>query len=202
MVQELPLESRYEIDITWSDEDEAFVARIPDLPFAGAHGATSEEALAMAKSAIRAYLEVAEDSGKPIPEPGEYARDRKAIPTGTNVEIFSDFLEQQRAIQGLLGASVSVYADLLNTSISAYQSYFTAISSLLQASSEIPARAALDSVVIANEAVQEAVRTVNRSAEQVARAANEATLRAAQEAGGRAMKRSEEDATNSAPTTS
>ncbi len=65
----LPLEDRYEIDIAWSDEDGAFVARIPELPFVGAHGDTHEEALAQAKEAIRLYVDTARELGKPIPEP-------------------------------------------------------------------------------------------------------------------------------------
>ena len=68
-MRQLPLEDRYEIDIAYSVEDDAFVARIPDLPFAGGHGDTQEEALAMAKAAIRAYIETARETGKQIPEP-------------------------------------------------------------------------------------------------------------------------------------
>lgn len=68
-MRQLPLEDRYEIDIAYSEEDGAFVARIPDMPFAGGHGETQEEALAMAKAAISAYIETARESGKPIPEP-------------------------------------------------------------------------------------------------------------------------------------
>jgi predicted RNase H-like HicB family nuclease len=68
-MRQLPLEDRYEIDIVYSEEDGAFVALIPDMPFAGGHGETQEEALAMAKAAIGAYIETARESGKPIPEP-------------------------------------------------------------------------------------------------------------------------------------
>lgn len=68
-MRQLPLEDCYEIDIAYSEEDGAFVARIPDMPFAGGHGDTQEEALAMAKAAIRAYIETARETGKPIPEP-------------------------------------------------------------------------------------------------------------------------------------
>lgn len=41
MARELPPEERYEIDLSWSDEDDAFVALIPDIPdmpYAGGHG--------------------------------------------------------------------------------------------------------------------------------------------------------------------
>ena len=68
-MSKLPLEDRYEIDIAWSDEDDVFVARIPAMPFTGAHGDSHEEALASAKEAIRLYLKTAREFGKPIPEP-------------------------------------------------------------------------------------------------------------------------------------
>jgi predicted RNase H-like HicB family nuclease len=69
MAEKLPLEKRYGIDIAWSDEDDVFIAIIPGMPYAGGHGATMEDALAMTKEAIRSHIEVAEESGKPIPEP-------------------------------------------------------------------------------------------------------------------------------------
>ncbi len=68
-MQRPDLEDRYEIKIAWSDADEAFVALITELPYAGGHGDTHEEALASAKGAIRAYVQVAQEFGKPIPEP-------------------------------------------------------------------------------------------------------------------------------------
>lgn len=68
-VQQLPIEDRYEINVDYSEEDGAFVALVPAMPFVGGHGDTSEEALAMAKSAIRTYIETAQELGKPIPEP-------------------------------------------------------------------------------------------------------------------------------------
>ncbi len=62
-------ELKYEIDIFWSDEDEAYVAVVPDLPYCSAWGETYEEALAQVKVAIRGHLKVAEKYGDSIPEP-------------------------------------------------------------------------------------------------------------------------------------
>lgn len=64
-----PKELKYEIDIFWSDEDDAYVAVVPDLPYCSAWGETYEEALAQAKVAITGHLKVAEKYGDPIPEP-------------------------------------------------------------------------------------------------------------------------------------
>src|SRR5688572_8329949 len=59
----------YEIGIFWSDEDEAYSAVVPELPYCSAWGETREEALAQVQDAIRGNIEVRIDSGRPIPEP-------------------------------------------------------------------------------------------------------------------------------------
>lgn len=60
---------KYEIIIYWSNEDEAFVAEVPELPGCVAHGDTAETALANAQEAGALWLETAGDFGDPIPEP-------------------------------------------------------------------------------------------------------------------------------------
>jgi predicted RNase H-like HicB family nuclease len=68
-VDEVRLEEHYEIDIGFSAEDGCFVARVPQLPFTGAHGDSFEEALSNARDAIAATVEAARELGKPLPEP-------------------------------------------------------------------------------------------------------------------------------------
>lgn len=60
---------RYEIGIFWSDEDEAYIAVVPNLPYCSAWGDTYEEALAQVQDAIRGHIEVRRETGRPIPEP-------------------------------------------------------------------------------------------------------------------------------------
>ena len=60
---------RYEVILFWSNEDDAFVADVPELPGCMAHGATQEEALANAKEAIQLWIDTAREFGDPIPEP-------------------------------------------------------------------------------------------------------------------------------------
>jgi predicted RNase H-like HicB family nuclease len=60
---------RYEIIIFWSDEDQAFVADVPELPGCMAHGATHETALANVKEAMALWIESARDEGQPVPLP-------------------------------------------------------------------------------------------------------------------------------------
>jgi predicted RNase H-like HicB family nuclease len=60
---------RYEIIIYWSDEDEAYVAEVPELAGCMADGATYQEALANAEVVIDEWIETARELGRPIPEP-------------------------------------------------------------------------------------------------------------------------------------
>lgn len=62
-------ELRYEVIIYWSDEDDAFIAEVPELPGCAADGQTYEEALANVKVIIAEWIETAEELGRPIPEP-------------------------------------------------------------------------------------------------------------------------------------
>jgi len=60
---------RYEIIIFWSDEDNAFIAEVPELPGCQAHGDSQGEALNNAQQAIELWLDTAREFGDPIPEP-------------------------------------------------------------------------------------------------------------------------------------
>ena len=62
-------ELRYEIIIYWSDEDRAFIAEVPELPGCAADGSTYEAAVANVKTVITEWIEMAEQLGRPIPEP-------------------------------------------------------------------------------------------------------------------------------------
>jgi len=61
--------SKYEIILYWSQQDEAFVAEVPELPGCAADGATYQEALANAEVVIREWIETARELGRPIPTP-------------------------------------------------------------------------------------------------------------------------------------
>ena len=61
--------SRYEVIIWWSDEDESFIAEVPELPGCMADGATYQEALANAEVTIQEWIETVKELGRPIPEP-------------------------------------------------------------------------------------------------------------------------------------
>ena len=59
----------YHINIFYSEEDEGYIADIPDLEACSAFGATPEEALKQVEIAKAAWLEAARAEKKPIPKP-------------------------------------------------------------------------------------------------------------------------------------
>jgi predicted RNase H-like HicB family nuclease len=59
----------HRIEVFWSDEDQVWIADVPDLPFCTAHGATPHEAVAEVEVAAEAWLEAARATGRPIPLP-------------------------------------------------------------------------------------------------------------------------------------
>lgn len=61
--------SKYEIILYWSDEDQAFIAELPELPGCAADGATRQEAIANAEVVMEEWIETARELGRAIPEP-------------------------------------------------------------------------------------------------------------------------------------
>ena len=59
----------YHINIFYSDEDEGYIADIPDLEACSAFGETPSEALAQLEIAKSAWIETAKEEGKPVPLP-------------------------------------------------------------------------------------------------------------------------------------
>lgn len=59
----------YHINIFYSEEDEGYIADIPDLDACSAFGHTPGEALAEVQEAKDAWLAAARQEGKPIPRP-------------------------------------------------------------------------------------------------------------------------------------
>jgi predicted RNase H-like HicB family nuclease len=59
---------RYETIIYWSEEDQVYLAEVPELPGCIAHGDSYESALAHAKEAIQLWIDTAKEFGDPIPQ--------------------------------------------------------------------------------------------------------------------------------------
>ena len=60
---------KYSINLTWSDEDNCYVATVSEFPGLSAFGDTPEEAVEEAKIAVEGFLKVYEEDGCQIPEP-------------------------------------------------------------------------------------------------------------------------------------
>ena len=60
---------RYSLALHWSDEDQVFLAQVPELPGLITHGETQAAAVEMAVEAIALYLQSARHDGRPIPGP-------------------------------------------------------------------------------------------------------------------------------------
>ncbi len=60
---------KYEVLIYWSDDDQVFIAEVPDLPGCITHGATYQEAAANAEEAMRGWLKAWEAMGREVPKP-------------------------------------------------------------------------------------------------------------------------------------
>ena len=63
------MDPHYHINVFWSEDDECWLADVPDLHPCTSHGESPEEATANIRDAIQDWLEVARDKGFDIPEP-------------------------------------------------------------------------------------------------------------------------------------
>ena len=60
---------KYAIEIFYSDEDNGYMAVVPELPGCSAFGKTEEDTLQEIKTAIQLWLETAKKEGREIPQP-------------------------------------------------------------------------------------------------------------------------------------
>ena len=60
---------KYHINIFYSEDDEGYIADVPDLRFCSAFGITPEEALAEVLTAKKLWIEAAIASGREVPQP-------------------------------------------------------------------------------------------------------------------------------------
>lgn len=60
---------KYEVIIWWSEEDQAFLAEVPELPGCMADGGSHAEVLASISEVTQLWLETAKRENRPIPPP-------------------------------------------------------------------------------------------------------------------------------------
>lgn len=61
--------TKYEVIIYWSDEDNSFIAEVPELPGCMADGKTRQEVLENIEIIIQEWLETAKNEKREIPVP-------------------------------------------------------------------------------------------------------------------------------------
>jgi predicted RNase H-like HicB family nuclease len=57
----------YKLEVFYSDEDEGYIANVPDLRYCSASGMTADKAVRQVIIAMDAWLEAAKTNQKPIP---------------------------------------------------------------------------------------------------------------------------------------
>lgn len=65
----LPKAEQYLYSIGWSEQDEAFVARVAEFPSLAAHGDTQEEAMREIKEVVNFVISDLKENNEPTPEP-------------------------------------------------------------------------------------------------------------------------------------
>ncbi len=94
--EELAEARRYSMIIAWSDEDDAYIITVPELPGCRTHGATRAEAIAMGEEVIAGWIAAARARGRPIPPPRLFAgfrlgwAEREATTANDEVRATSD----------------------------------------------------------------------------------------------------------------
>lgn len=63
------MDSKYEIIIYWSGEDESFIAEVPELAGCMADGKNHIETLQNIQTVIQEWIDTANSLGRPIPAP-------------------------------------------------------------------------------------------------------------------------------------
>lgn len=107
--QDVAAARRYALVVEWSSEDDAFVVSVPDIPDLHTHGATREEAAAMANEAVALWLAGARATGVAIPPP--------AFSTLHASVGVSETADRIRSIRRRLDVSQREFAEILNVSV-------------------------------------------------------------------------------------
>lgn len=63
---------KYSILIQWSDQDNCYIATVPDLPGCMSDGKTPEEAIKNTQVIISEWIEAAQEDGEEISQPSSY----------------------------------------------------------------------------------------------------------------------------------
>ncbi len=71
------MKSKYDLHVYWSEQDQTYIADVPDLPACKADGATYEQAVKNAQQIIEEWIETATLLGRTVPDPTSHATSQK-----------------------------------------------------------------------------------------------------------------------------
>lgn len=60
---------KYEVIIYWSEEDNSYIAEVPELPGCMADGSNYQDALKNVETVVNEWIEAAKELGRDIPKP-------------------------------------------------------------------------------------------------------------------------------------
>jgi DNA-binding transcriptional regulator YiaG len=115
--EELAEAHRYAIVIEWSDEDDAFIVSVPDLPGLHTHGATRQEAADMGDEAIAVWLSSDRAIGHATPPPAF------SLLHPTPVRVSPMDSTHIRQLRKRLNVSQQEFAAILNVSVGTVRSW-------------------------------------------------------------------------------
>ncbi len=107
---------KYSINLAWSDEDNCYLATIPEFPGLMTHGDTPGEAVAEAEVVAKGFIEIYKEDGDPVPEPikaREYSgnlriRIPKSLHHSLTVEAYNEGVSLNSHIMYLLSVQSSI----------------------------------------------------------------------------------------------
>ena len=102
------IKHQYHVDIRWSEEDKAFIARVPELDLV-THGDSSVEATKHAEEAIQLHLKSLKKHGEQAPDPISKRKLSGKFPLRMSIPVHEDAtLRAER-----LGQSLNEYINSL-----------------------------------------------------------------------------------------
>lgn len=82
--------NKYEIKISWDDNDKIYVAKVTELPNCMSHGKTKAEAFRMIEEAMEGHLLTLLDYNETIPRPKSSLKKTGKIPLRINSELHTE----------------------------------------------------------------------------------------------------------------
>ncbi len=97
----------YPLELFWSEEDEGYIALVPDLPGCNAWGATEMEAIEQVHDAIEAWQAACKQAGEPVPEPSNRLEETQTISQTVSAKLAKLAKQQGISIPQYLEANVT-----------------------------------------------------------------------------------------------